>query len=277
MPLGDGDSRDTNIGDITRKQYINDPIESYVGYNPYLRSVDPSTLLIINEEAAARMLEERVYTDNEKKILGFSKREGKAEEFYKVGVFDKSTSEVPPNEMSTAELAPDRGLLSSGVWINHKAICESMLSADTILRGVVNLLDRMNAATLNYWKLTVDAIDPIPEYNTSYNYIVVDANLRENSELATKNFINDVHLFNKYIRRSPEGGLVGSELLECSLDLSLPRILFSQIATLGLVQKEDLVKIGAVDAENENSEKNAKLSDPNDSFREMFAITTIST
>jgi hypothetical protein len=265
MPLGDGDSRDTSVGDISKKKYINDPVESYVGYNPYLRSIDPSTLLIINEEAAVRMLTERAYTEKEKETLGFSKREGKAEEFYKVGAFDESTSAV--------ELAPDRGLLSSGVWINHKAICESMLSADTILRGVVNLLDRMNAATLNYWKLTIDAIEPIQEYGTSHNYIVVDANLRENSELATKNFIKNVHLFNKYIRRSPEGALVGSELLECSLDLSLPRILFTQIATLGLIQKEDLVKIGIADG----NDKNAKVSDPNDSFREMFAITTIST
>jgi hypothetical protein len=99
-----------------------------------------------------------------------------------------------------------------------------MTGADTLMRGIVNLLDRMNAATANYWQLTLDTIEPVLGMNNSYNYVVIDANYRENSDRAVSKFIKEVHTFNKLVRREQSSNeLLGSELINCTVDLSLPK------------------------------------------------------
>jgi len=123
--------------------------------------------------------------------------------------------------------------------------------------------------------------------------MVVDSNFRDSSDRAVSKFINDVHVFNKYVRVNELGQLVGSELIDCSVDLSLPKLMFSQIATLGLVQPADMQNVAntgktteeikaetvaanaPVKAEDVDYAKSPKISSPYDAMREMFAITSL--
>ena len=284
LPYAVGDNRsETNIA---KEAYINDPYESYVGMNKFLRSVRPDTMIIVNELAAKEAEKNPSYNLPTSGKIFYEATE-QSKQFYNKsdsrGLFNESTSKVS----GSAEI--DRGFLSAGVWLNHKAVIECMLSANTILRGISNLLDRMNMATLNYWKLTLDVAEPSKETEHSHNYMVVDANFRDSSTNAVKKFINEVHVFNKYARITDTGKLVGSELIDCTVDLSLPKLMFAQIATGGLVQAADIQNVANLNKSPEeiareqtaaaaapaDYAKSSKISDPNDSFREMFAITSL--
>lgn len=268
--------------------YINDPTESYVGYNKYLRSIDPSVMIIVHEKAAElskKFLEQNRPGDADTVL----KATDKSGEFLAVGDFQFSTTKAAPDEEPPLDIDdPDRGFLSAGVWLNHKTVCTSMIGGDTVLRGITNLLERMNSATMGYWQLSLDISEPLPNAdgkittNNQHSYTVIDANWRGTSDEAVKKAIDGgeggepgLYVFNKYIRRTPTGELVGSELTECTVDLSLPKRMFSQIATLGLVQKEDLAKAGVTD-EPATGEKSTLIADPNETLREMFAITSLS-
>lgn len=269
-----------NPGDL----YINDPTEPYVGYNKYLRSIDPSVLIIVNEDAAI-LAEQQFPEQNPGAILQVTPE---TEKFKLAGDFKNSIQKAGPLDEPPADIAnPDRGFLSAGVWLNHKTVCTSMVGGNTLLRGVTNLLERMNSATMNFWQLTLDQSEPLPNAdgqlgpNNQHAYTVIDANWRGSSDQAVKRaIIGDenntepgLYVFNKYVRRTPTGQLVGSELTECTVDLSLPKRLFAQIATLGLVQKEDLDK---VNADSYEGEKTALIADPTEALRDMFSITTLS-
>lgn len=296
LPYANGVNRGSaGVADLAK---IDDPEECYVGMHPYLRSVDLSTLIIVNEQAVqfaqgnpqyamatkngASAGTGNAYADARRARMGLESPAPQPDS----SIF--ADSDIAKNFrgyyggansflFETATGRKDRGFLSTGVWINHKAIVESMLGADTILRGITNLLDRMNTATTNYWQLTLDVVEPTEGLDHSYNYRVVDANLKESSDIAVEKFIDNVHVFNKYIRTDEKSGkLIGSDLIECNVDLSLPKRLFAQIATLGLVQPEDLKREGIEGEEKSNGCASPKISDPNDALRKMFAITSIS-
>lgn len=267
LPYGDGPNRDITVA--ATKPYMDDPKESFVGCNRFLRSIDPSVMVVVNETAVklARKNPQYNMQSSNQELLDVT---GDSNKFSSLGWFD-----VAANAYMSTPSAPDRGFLSTGVWINHKALVEAMLGADTILRGVVNLLDRMNAATSNYWQLVLDSIEGDEDLPNPQSYIVVDSNYRESSENAVTKFIENVHIFNKYVRKNTKGELVGSELLECSIDLSLPKRLFSQIATLGLLSKDE-VQSATNSPPGEEEQSSIKISDPNDTLAKMFAITSLS-
>lgn len=267
LPYADGNTRqNTNIAKVA---FIDDPKESFVGLNKYLRSIDPSVMIVVNETAAqlARKNEQYNIISSNQELLEVTDDSNK---FSSIGWFDVAARGYMKDVGN-----PDRGFLSTGVWINHKALVEAMLGADTLLRGVVNLLDRMNAASMGYWQLVLDAIDGSEESPNPHSYIVVDANWKDSSENAVTKFIDNVHIFNKYVRKSADGTLVGSELVECSIDLSLPKRLFSQIATLGLLSKDE-VQSATNNPAGEEAQSSIKISDPNDTLAKMFAITSLS-
>jgi len=271
--------RDTHSGVII------DPYENFVGCNKNLRSRDPSTLIIVNEEAV------KLSIDDLAKSIG----RGKAEELYKehtdslkmlnttfggngLGDFYQSTSDVnDPPKSNTGE--NDRGFLSTGVWVNHKAVVQCMISSDTILGGISNLLQRMNSATNNFWNLAIDPSEPdLNDTNVPFNYGIVDVNFKESSIYAQTEFLEKVHVFNKFIRtRSDDGAVFGSDVIDCTIDLSLPKLLFAQIATTGLHQPSDLA-VTTGNGENLGDDINAdhpKFSDANQRLREMFSITSL--
>jgi hypothetical protein len=270
----DGPNRENK--DVGSVQRIDDPKESYVGMNKHLRSIDPSTLLIVNKQAVTLAKDNPQY-----QIAAIDEDLLRDTEF--TNALEKATVSF---DASSGER--DRGFLSSGVWINHKAVISAMLNADTILRGVSNLLERMNAATMNYWQLALDVSEGDSVLNEPNSYSVVDANWFESSDKAVAEFIENVHIFNKYVRVNNNGTLVGSDVLECTLDLSLPKRLFAQIATLGIIQPSEIAQLNAVeqkvgdvvtptDTARENEENFAmKIADPNNSLARMFGIATIS-
>jgi hypothetical protein len=276
MPYGEGESRNTSIGKL---KIVDDPKESFVGANKYLRSTDPSVLVIVNEKAVELAANNVQYTVPVKDVTLLEPTNDSRQFTNATAPFDVAASEYHVDTVN-----PDRGFLSSGVWLNHKAVVESMIGADTILRGITKLLDRMNQATENYWQLTLDVIDGESGKNPQ-SYAVIDANFRDNSTNAVKNFIDNVHIFNKYIRSSSTGELVGSELIECNIDLSLPKRLFGQIGTLGLISPQDItniqrkeLKVGDIaGGENDGDTAfSAKVSDPNNTLAEMFGIISLS-
>jgi hypothetical protein len=259
-------------GTVQQFSRIIDPYENFVGNNPFLRSTDPSVLIIANEQAPLRLLP--LYREqgiqNPERLLG-SNDSADAKALSGNGKFQfvNSAFQLPDEESHKL----DKGFLSTGVWLNHQAVCTALLSGDTIMRGIANLLQKMNAATMGYWQLAIDTIEPIPgEPPLESTYTVVDLNYHESVDNAIDNFLNDVHIFNKYIRSSGDT-LVGSELIESSIELNLPKRMFSQIATLGLATKEE---VSAVGGDSEEGEGSPTISDPNDTLRKMFAITSIS-
>lgn len=270
--------------------YITDPYENYVGNNKYLRSTDPSTMLIVNKSAADAsnaILETRLV--NNGKVEELYKSSEKTREFEAVGDFHRSIiGQRPIEELFAESLYPqnndeknDRGFLSTGVWINHKAIIQCMLSSRTVLEGINKLLQQMSAATNNYWKLAVDDSEPDIEdvdSNLKIDYGVVDLNFAESSDYAVQLFLqgeeNRVHVFNKYIRDS-NGQLVGSDVIDCKVDLSFPKLLFSQIATLGSSDAKDVARAN----EEDDSEilGNPTVPGAGSVLKSMFSITTLST
>jgi hypothetical protein len=247
---------------------INDPYEQPIGCNRFLRSADPRTLIIVNKKAV------ELFPQNfsNSGLVGNALNADKdtAEKFEKFGDFYNTKL---PGDLE------DTGRLSTGVWINHKAIVECMTAGDTVLRGVSMLLDRMNAATRGFWQLTIDVSEPeVPDSanfidEREFSYTVVDLNHRQNGEQATQEFIEKVHTFNKYIR-GRNGNFVGSDVLESNVTLDLPKRLFSQIATMGLVQQSD---IDAVVSGEDSGQPVILGNDANNTLARLFAITTIST
>ena len=274
------------MDDPGRKE-IDDPMESYVGFNTYLRSTDPSTLIIVNE-AAAIEAENDLSQNRPKDAQSLTQDTKLVTKFRNAGDFDRSTTIASKIERGRTAPYIDRGFLSTGVWINHKAVVEALVGANTFLQGITNLLTRMNQATSSYWQLALDGRESPkstinnPDISNTFNHTIVDVNWRGSSDEAVKTALGltsdkepGLYVFNKYVRRDKTTGkLVGSELIECNVDLSLPKRMFAQIATLGLVQKEDLQKVG-VDSDAPEG-KSALVSDANETLREMFAITTIS-
>lgn len=274
----DGESPQSSVGNL---KVIKDPRESFVGANKNLRSVDPSVLIIVNDKAADLAKNNPQYnivTSNST----FLNENDSSRQFKKATVpFEESAKLVSGVDVDE----PDRGFLSSGVWINHKAVVRSMLKSDTILRGITKLLDLMNGATMNYWQLTLDIADGSTVENYPEGYAVVDANWRGSSGNAVQKFLNKVHTFNKFARVDAKTNqLIGSELIECSIDLSLPKRLFAQIGTLGLLSPDEIAQISEkeqkvgdpVQKPEEDRVFSPKVADPNNSLATVFGTLVIS-
>lgn len=281
LPYGNGPNRDSNIGGL---ETIDDPMESFVGANKYLRSTDISTMIIVNELAAGLAKQNVQYT-LQAEDTNLLEPTADSERFLRATLpFEKSVNPNLNPDITIDPNNPDRGFLSTGVWLNHKAVVKSMISSDTILRSITNLLNAMNSATNGYWQLTLDSVEG-REGQYPHSYMVVDANWKDSSVNATKNFLKNVHTFNKYIRTKETGELVGSELIDCTIDLSLPKRLFSQIAIMGLLSSDDIQRISTNESDknspaptppDEASEPfSAKIADPNSSLAEMFGIITL--
>jgi putative chitinase len=278
-----------SLGNTARADIIEDPYENYVGNNKWLRSYDPGTMIIVNEyagSAAESLFKYEVQRANDgsrnTKTSAYQLEENTrandittkfskgAPQTNTVGGFDftKSTGQ-PINDV-------DKGFLSTGVWLNHKAVITSLLSGNTIMQGISNLLGKMNNATRGYWALTLDVSEPVEE-GDKFDYYVVDQYYRGSSETAISTLIDGeqrIYTFNKFLRNSNQG-VVGSELTDFSMDLDLPKLLFSQISTMGLSQAGDVEAASPTTALLQPC-KNPTVSEANDTLRRMIGISTIS-
>lgn len=254
---------------ITGNLPIDDPYENFVGSSKYLRSIDPSVMIIVNETAAEladiKRKNSRIIIDSK-----YTSRTDISDKFLNQG----GDFNTLPGSVNKDDLT-HKGLLSSGVWLNHRAVVTSILGADTLIKGISNLLDKMSAASGNYWSLTIDESEPESAGET-HDYTVVDMHLKESSLKAVEVALNNLHVFNKYVRTDYRADMKGSDLIDCQVDLSLPKRLFAQIGTLGLVQPEDAQRANATGQSDSGQTTTPILSNPNEIFRKMFAITTIS-
>jgi putative chitinase len=247
---------------------LTDPYENFVGNNKFLRSTDPSTLVIVNEAAAIEAEKELQRRSVSSTIIA---KNNDTDKLLAKGDFYESTTHITDPTQTNGGVN-DRGFLSTGVWVNHKAVVQAMASSQNILGGINNLLHRMNSATHNFWQLAIDPSEPESGDEASFNYGIVDVNYKESSEYAVTEFFDKVHVFNKYIRDT-NGVLVGSEVIESNIDLNLPKLLFSQISTTGLYQESDMSEISPV--ENDSAVDHPKIPGQAEQFRKMFSITSI--
>lgn len=252
---------------------LDDPLEDYIGCHAYLRSYDPGTMVIVNEFAAADAESEyNTGTGGAQQFVQALQSNEHTTRFLNLGgngVFDFLNSD--PNPTTTKKEDIDRGLLSTGVWLNHKAVISSMLGGTTILQGISNLLNRMNNATKNYWSLTLDPLDAV---GAPYDYVVVDQNYKANSDEAVQDLLtgnNKIYTFNKYLRTTPQG-IVGSELIDFNVDLDLPKLLFSQIAAMGINQPGDR---DVAEGKPYKGCKTPTISDGNENLRILFGAQTV--
>jgi hypothetical protein len=285
QPYADGPDR--RVTDVANISTLNDPYESFVGYNKFLRSHDPGTMIIINNVAvreAIKYINEQRPTIREQLFADSPE----AAKMASLGSFTESTRSIPLEERTPPPQKPnqttqlDKGFLSTGVWLNHKRVAQCMVGADTVIMGITNLLQNMSGATSGFWQLALDISEPDSESGgerTAYNYSVIDINYRENSTRAVDKLLKGeerIHVFNKYIRSS-DGQLRGSDVIDCTVDLALPKRMFSQIATLGLVQPKDIqAATGEEQTDPDAPGMNAVAGDVNEALRKMFAITSIS-
>lgn len=272
--------------------YIFDSKESFVGYNRYLRSVNPSVMLIVNEPAAeaAASDSQRNRKDGYNRPLYADTNTSRDFRTNGAGEFDKSTLMFYDDTSRPKIEDLDRGFLSAGVWINHKAIVRSMASSDSIIQGVAKLLNSMNQATNNFWELTLDSSEPVyrgidicegnvptdPNQTQSVAFRVVDAKWRTDSNSLANEF-NKIHTFNKLVRQKSIDGvtqLLGSDVIECNVDLSLPKIMFAQLATLGIAQPNAIPGIEGSPSSPTQC-VHGSISDPSEALRQMFSITSI--
>lgn len=280
---------------VSGQDIINDPYENYVGNNAWLRSYDPGTVIIVNEYAGseAQLLFEqsaRVTPPSDPNstnllnpttsgwtLLTKSQLNETTAKLSRGDIINKTAGNFDFLKSSGQAIADtDRGFLSTGVWLNHKAVITSLLSGNTLMEGISNLLGKMNNATKNYWALTLDVSEPIKE-GDKFDYSVVDQNYRGSSESAVSELIegeNKIYTFNKFLRNTSQGP-VGSELLEFNVDLDLPKLLFSQIATMGISQSDD-EQAAQPTSRLLQPCANPSISDANDTLRRMVGIATIS-
>lgn len=245
---------------------LKDPYENYVGNNRWLLSIDPGTMLIINKTAKDANVELLTSTEAGGDLLAGEDEDIK---FESRGDFLFSAGTLDADEI-------DKGLLSTGVWLNHKAVVSSLLSANTLMEGISNLLGKMNNATRGFWALTLDTSIPATPAD-KYEYTIVDQNYRASSNTAITELLNGtppIYTFNKFLRES-RSGIVGSELTEFSVNLDLPKLLFSQIATLGISDPDD-AKAASSQTPILNPCGQANISDANDNLRRLIGISSIS-
>ncbi len=120
--------------------------EPEVGNHRLLASTDPSTLVIVK----SFMLEG---TQAQKSSLQVDE----------LGVFAKAVPGHEPHFVS-ADGGEEKGLLTNGIWVNVGAIRESFVQSNTFYQGLMALLNRMNNAVENYWRLDLAFDEETQEY-----------------------------------------------------------------------------------------------------------------
>jgi soluble lytic murein transglycosylase-like protein/peptide methionine sulfoxide reductase MsrA len=119
--------------------------DEWVGDNPYLRSTDPDTMLIVRNSMLAQ--------------------QGNAD-FAGAGAFDMHP-----------EGKGFRGKLGMGVWLNVGMIRESFLKTNDFVTAVKSILEKMSAATGGFWSLQLYFDDDAGAYK------VVDVKYTDGQEL----------------------------------------------------------------------------------------------
>jgi hypothetical protein len=201
-----------------------------VGYNKYLRSTSPETMIIYNPAATANTTAQPSINSSVINQL----RNRAANDAAKNNV-----SEIAAGTKSSPALAPiweqpfganitagnESGitLLSRGVWLNSKAIQSAFLNARTVMEGLETLLRNINAATENYWDLKLYYDDDRQQFRI----------LDDNNRTVDFNTNTKIYEFNKKLT-STDGDTIGPDVIDIQVATDFPKLLFSQLAISGI-------------------------------------------
>lgn len=200
---------------------LDGPDKMYVGYNEFLRSTSPEVCIIHNKNArrgiqtggVASAAIEQIGTPDTRTIGALTPSEGtNAVEI--LGRDDLSFGFDQKDNITT---------MDKGIWINSKAVQSAFLNARTIFEGLEALLRNINAATENYWNLSLFYDDE------QLAFRILDNNLR------TYGFTKDseIYEFNKKLQ-SNETDAQGPEVIDIQINTDYPKMLFSQLAVSGI-------------------------------------------
>lgn len=197
-----------------------------VGYNKYLRSTDPSVMLIFNKDAvddAAKT--QRSISAAIAQSLGTTKTAGT------VNANTYSGTAIQYIELNNIQrITGDFGesglmFLSKGVWLNSKAIQQAFLSARTVMEGVEALLVKINAATEGYWNLKITHDEEKDCFR------LIDDNAKR-PPMGNQR----IYTFNKKLPTSPSSptNVTGPDVLDIKIASDYPKLIFSQLAISGI-------------------------------------------
>lgn len=211
-----------------------DPI--YVGYNESLRSTSPEVCIIYNKKArtnnVASAADKRNLVDQATRLdarnIGALKglpntnaenvRGSNTDRTSVFGVISILNDNAFGNNINTPSgITP----LTTGFYINSKAIQSAFINARTFMEGFETLLRNINSATENYWDLKLFFDDDINAYR------ILDDNVRTAPESA------DIYEFNKRLSNL-DSDTIGPDVINIELNTDYPKMLFSQLAVTGI-------------------------------------------
>ena len=204
------------------------------GYNKYLRSTSPETLIIYNPNAtrdatAAPAVNASLISRLESRTNNLSDRN----EVRQIGAGRQQSPALTPiwqqpfgaSVVNGTNIVDDSGtaLLSRGVWLNSRAIQSAFINARTVMEGLETLLRNINAATENYWDLKLYYDDDRQQFR------ILDDNNRTLAFTAT----DKIYEFNKKLENT-DGDAIGPDVIDIQIDTDFPKLLFSQLAISGI-------------------------------------------
>jgi hypothetical protein len=190
--------------------------EQYVGYNEYLRSIDPDVMILYNPEAIR--LDENNLTILETLRQNFRNTNVSPE----IEELVLRKLEAFPMINYQSDNASGYTSMVDGIWVNSRAIQAAFLGARTIYEGIESLLLKMNSATENYWDLKLHFDDDLQSFR------IIDDNLR-----ISPSRDQNIYVFNKKLT-NVDGGVLGPDVLDISVQTDYPRLMFSQLAIAGI-------------------------------------------
>jgi len=220
-----------------------------VGYNEYLRSTNPETMIIYNQTAITKA---RRRTSNEAQKAGLitqlRRSDGEGNFTYSSGgsvgadeSFLGANGAAGNAERQTAydalksrnfgsNIITESGItqLNTGVWLNSKGVQSVFLNARTIMEGLETLLRNINAATENYWDLKLLWDDDRQEFR------ILDDNVRSADTIGQEK----IYEFNKKLlstnNEQNQPDILGPDVLDIQISTDYPKMLFSQLAVSGI-------------------------------------------
>jgi len=241
-----------------------------VSWSPSLRSVDPNVMIIYNAIAQQNTIQTNAeaITGTLESLGDISKeqREDIVKAFNTSNVQRRITEASPVGAFTATN--DGTSYLTRGVWINTNAIINAFSGADTITTAINNLLTAMNNATRGFWNLqllsndtdnpglhVIDAgLSKKPQAEKRPEELdvprpmetdIINTNIGDDAipgivtqlKLGTKEEgrwkPNYLYVFNRKLQTTDEGD-TGSELLDVSVESSLPQVVAVQaIAGVG--------------------------------------------
>jgi hypothetical protein len=211
---------------------INKAADTYIGFHKDLRSTQPATMIIYNLDKINKSnSNSRDYT---LKTSVLSKIEsGSASNRFndvnaaagtQVGGVNQVFSKLNASQFQSVGRVSDAIPLSSGVFVNSKAVQNAFLNARTWMDGFETLLRNMNSATENYWDLKLFYDDDVAGFR------ILDDNVRRPQD---GNRTQPIYTFNKKLS-SLDGDTIGPDVLNVEVKTDYPKAVFSQLAISAL-------------------------------------------